>query len=72
MGRRNICFDTIRLFLRAYAKDRVYADKSLTLEPQHSSSYGRDTAQYVLKYNRKLPQNNTTHESHLNDVVLHT
>ena len=69
-------FDIIRLFLWGYAKDRVYADKSSTLE--HLKINIRQVmaeippTQYVSKSGRKLPQTinagNTLRGVHSNDV----
>ena len=72
-------FDTIRLFLRDYAKERVYADKSSTLEHlktnirQIMAEIPPNVFKKVIEnYLKRTNACNTSRGGHLNDVVLYT
>lgn len=72
-------FDTIRLFLWGYAKDRVYADKPSTLEQlktnirQVMAEIPPNMCQKVVEnYLKRITACNTSRGGHLNDVVFHT
>ena len=67
-------FDTIRLFLWGYAKDRVYADKHLkTNIRQVMAEIPPNMCQKVVEnYLKRINACNTSRGGHLNDVVFHT
>ena len=72
-------FDTIPFFLWGYAKDRVCADKPLTLKHlktnirQDMAEIPPNMCQKVVKnYLKRINACNTSRGDLLNDVVFHT